>query len=398
MRDLRQLMGPYTAKRLQSRKGNKMRDFVRTASLMGVSHLTILRTSDRGTNLQLARVPSGPTVTFRVSAFSLIRDCQTVQKRPVSLNTSDFMVPPLVVLNNFSTGAAGSQPHLKVVMTQLQALFPAIKVNEAAVRDCKRVALFTRDPATGLIELRHYAIRTRRVGSQILRLQKLRAIVSEDVSGYASTDSEGETMDASSVPETILRTVLGSADRSKSSTAKIAVKLYEIGPRVRLEVLKIEEGVCGGPVLYHSTIVKTSQEVAAQEDRIATKKARREEQERRVAAKRAETEAKAAVQKKRREEKEKKRKQQQAGSDEEGKSGDNDDGDDDEDEDEQEAEDDQSEDDNSEDDDGEDEDEDIEMDIESDDEDNDGDESGEDKMADDPIVSQHGGRGRAKGK
>ena len=42
--------------------------------------------------------------------------------------------------------------------------------------------------------------------------------------------------------------------------AKSAVRLVELGPRIRMHLLKIEEGVAEGEVLYHQFIVKTEEE------------------------------------------------------------------------------------------------------------------------------------------
>ena len=42
-----------------------------------------------------------------------------------------------------------------------------------------------------------------------------------------------------------------------------AVKLTEIGPRMRLSLVKVEEGFCSGEVLFHKHVKKTPEEVAA---------------------------------------------------------------------------------------------------------------------------------------
>jgi len=40
-----------------------------------------------------------------------------------------------------------------------------------------------------------------------------------------------------------------------------AVKLTEIGPRMTLSLIKVEEGLCSGEVLYHQHVTKTEEEV-----------------------------------------------------------------------------------------------------------------------------------------
>ena len=42
-----------------------------------------------------------------------------------------------------------------------------------------------------------------------------------------------------------------------SGTQQQAIRLCEIGPRLRLELVKIEEGMCDGKVLYHRYVIKT---------------------------------------------------------------------------------------------------------------------------------------------
>lgn len=45
----------------------------------------------------------------------------------------------------------------------------------------------------------------------------------------------------------------------KSTTS--AIRLSEIGPRLKLKLIKIEEGICDGEVLYHDFITKTPEQV-----------------------------------------------------------------------------------------------------------------------------------------
>ena len=41
-----------------------------------------------------------------------------------------------------------------------------------------------------------------------------------------------------------------------------ALRLREIGPRLTLELVKVEKGLCAGDVLYHRHMEKTAEEVA----------------------------------------------------------------------------------------------------------------------------------------
>ena len=48
-----------------------------------------------------------------------------------------------------------------------------------------------------------------------------------------------------------------SVKQESSGTQQRAIRLTEIGPRLRLELVKIEDGMCDGKVLYHRYVHKT---------------------------------------------------------------------------------------------------------------------------------------------
>lgn len=54
----------------------------------------------------------------------------------------------------------------------------------------------------------------------------------------------------------------------------------QIGPRLDLEVMKAEEGVCAGKVLYHRFIQRNPEEVTKQSAAIKTKEELREKRRR----------------------------------------------------------------------------------------------------------------------
>ncbi len=57
-----------------------------------------------------------------------------------------------------------------------------------------------------------------------------------------------------------------------------AVKLVELGPRIKLELIKIEEGIQDGEVLYHKYQTKTEEEKQA--IRAAREKKKKEKEKR----------------------------------------------------------------------------------------------------------------------
>lgn len=77
---------------------------------------------------------------------------------------------------------------------------------------------------------------------------------------------------------------------------KRAVKLTELGPRMKLRLMKVEEGVCTGKVLWHEHVTKSKEEVEAMdevwEQRRKEKAERKKEQRENVERKKRENAAK----------------------------------------------------------------------------------------------------------
>ena len=310
------------------------------AGPLGVSHLLLFSRSTTGnTNMRLALTPRGPTLHFRVENYSLSKDVQKAIRHPTG-SKKEYLSPPLLVMNNFTSPAPpdGSEPtvpkHLESLTTTIfQSLFPPISPQSTPLSSIRRVLLLNRelptsssDPkSTGsgayTINLRHYAISTKRTGLSrgirkinaaerfsrdrrrkggIPNLGKL-----DDVSDYvldpaaaggftSGSESEVETDAEVEVLETNARKVLNrkqmNAMRSNNETIhrpeglgteKKAVKLVEIGPRMKLRMTKVEEDVCGGKVMWHEYINKTKEEMKAM-DRVWEKRRKEKEERKRV--------------------------------------------------------------------------------------------------------------------
>ncbi|EDV27999.1 uncharacterized protein TRIADDRAFT_53120 [Trichoplax adhaerens] len=71
MKDLRMVMEPYTARRLKVQHKNSLKDFIHAAGPLGVTHFLIISRTDKGTYLKIAKLPQGPTITFRVDSLVL---------------------------------------------------------------------------------------------------------------------------------------------------------------------------------------------------------------------------------------------------------------------------------------------------------------------------------------
>jgi ribosome biogenesis protein SSF1/2 len=222
-------------------------------------------------------------------------------------------------MNNFTSPPTdASKPESKnkvprhlesLTTTMFQSLFPPISPQATPLSSIRRVLLLNReiapnDDGTYIINLRHYAITTKKTGlSRPLRrlnaaekllhqgnnkkskaslpnLGKLEDIADfmiggENGEGYmtdATSGSEIETDAEVEMLESTTRRVLNSKARQRARAAegkegdapgveKRAVKLVELGPRMRLRMTKVEEGVCNGKVMWHEYIHKTAAEL-----------------------------------------------------------------------------------------------------------------------------------------
>ncbi|KAF2023864.1 Brix-domain-containing protein [Setomelanomma holmii] len=340
VQDVRHVMEPDTAVRLKERRANKLRDYTTMCGPLGVTHLLLFSRSESGnTNLRLARTPRGPTLHFRVENYSLCKDIFKSMRHPRA-GANDYLVAPLLVMNNFLTsdtererlGDKAPPKHLEKLVTDMfQGLFPPIQPHTTPLHTIKRVLLLNREPpseehGTCTISLRHYAITTKITGvpKAIRRLyaaekllgsieKKKRALPDlgklEDVAdymldpsaaGYTSAsetepDTEGENEVEVSAP--VRQKVLSRKEKERlrsgetPSTArarstggprveKRAVKLVELGPRMKLRLTKVEEDVCSGKIMWHEYITKSKAEEQELEKKWAVRHKEKEERRR----------------------------------------------------------------------------------------------------------------------
>ena len=308
------------------------------AGPLGVSHLLLFSRSSTGnTNLRLALTPRGPTLHFRVEQYSLCKDVRKAMKHPKG-GGKEYLTPPLLVMNNFTTPPPqdGSNPavpkHLEsLTMTVFQSLFPPISPQSTPLSSIRRVFLLNRelpnsssmpvseDNGSYTLNLRHYAITTKRTGLSrgIRRLnaaekmlhdgKNMRTLPNlgklEDVADYllnpsaaaggftSGSESEVETDAEVEILETSAKKVLNKQQmaslrrnnfekgprRQETGVEKRAVKMIELGPRIKLRMTKVEEGVCGGKVMWHEYLSKSKEEVKEMEKVWEGRRTEREE-------------------------------------------------------------------------------------------------------------------------
>lgn len=283
VQDLRRVLEPYTARDLKERRHNKLKDFLSVTGTLGITHLLMLSATEQARHLRVARAPRGPTLTFKIKEFSLMREVAAAQRHPRNPDNA-YKSPPLVVLNNF-----GSDAHMKLALVTFQNLFPSMQVRSVKLATCQRVVLVDYDAEANIFRLRHYTISATPAGAsrRVRKLLSKREIpdlgrlndVAEFVNSALSDASDSEADDVR--PEVELsQNFIG---RGNHENIQSTVRLHEVGPRLDLELLKVEEGVCEGMVLHHANVIKTAEEMAAQEkahqDKAELKRNRREQQE-----------------------------------------------------------------------------------------------------------------------
>ncbi|XP_048343608.1 suppressor of SWI4 1 homolog isoform X2 [Sphaerodactylus townsendi] len=289
-------MEPYTATNLKMRKKNNLKDFVAVAGPLGVTHFLIFTKTPATINLKLFRLPGGPTLTFRVIQYSLIKDVVSSLKRH-RMHEQQFTHHPLLVLNNF--GLQGM--HIKVMATMFQNMFPSINVHRVNLNAIKRCVLISYEPDSQTLEFRHYSLKVVPVGMSkglkkflqekfpnMSRLQDISELLVKDVALSESEAEQDGSHNITELPQAY-------AGRGNMKSEQSAVRLTEIGPRMRLQLVKVEEGLGQGNVLYHHFIHKSEEEIqealVRKEKKLQLKVERRHKQDADVDRKKEQREA-----------------------------------------------------------------------------------------------------------
>lgn len=280
------MMAPNTAAKLKEHKKNVLKDFVHVAGPLGVTHFLLISATQTSSYLRIAKSPRGPTLTLRIHEYALMRDVLSSLQRPRAPQ-SIWKGPPLVVMNSFNAAKPEDQEHLKLVTVMFRNLFPSLSVTKTKLASCQRVLLLDYNSETKRISLRQYSIAVKAAGvaknlKKLLDRKRETPDMSRmlDISEFMTKSgygSESEAEDAETgrveVTDTDKRGTIRGTKQSR-------VKLSEIGPRLELEVIKIEEGLCDGKVLYHRFESRSAEEIAAKDSEIDKKRKEKEKRKR----------------------------------------------------------------------------------------------------------------------
>uniref|UniRef100_A0A671WZJ4 Peter pan homolog n=1 Tax=Sparus aurata TaxID=8175 RepID=A0A671WZJ4_SPAAU len=288
--DVRRVMEPFTAESLKIKKKNVLKDFVTIAGPLGVTHFIIFSKTPTSVNMRLARLPKGPTLHFKVLKYSLIKDVVSTLKKH-RMHEQQFTHHPLLILNNFSSEGM----HVKLMASMFQNMFPSINVHKVNLNNIKRCVLINYNAESGEIEFRHYSLKVVPVGmsrgvkklmqERFPNMNKLEDISELLMKGANLSESEAEQDGEHNITE--LPQVY--SGRGNMASQQSAVRLTEIGPRMTLQLTKIQEGMGEGNILYHAMISKTEEEIQEilnrKEAQLKDKEGRRKKQEQNVAQK-----------------------------------------------------------------------------------------------------------------
>jgi ribosome biogenesis protein SSF1/2 len=248
-----------------------------------------------------------------------------------------------LVMNNFNAPADTKSrvpKHLESLTTTVfQSLFPPIDPQAAPLSTIRRVLLLNRETADDgddgfVLNFRHYAITTKEMGmSKPLKRLKLAEklqrtskgrkgglpnlgnyddiaeflIGGENGEGYATDGAtSGSELESDAEVEVLKQSqrkvFLEHESKTKKPQEPIvedtpgrverrAIKLVELGPRMRLRLIKVEEGLAQGEIMWHDHVRKSKTEVkelsAKWETRKKEKEARRKQQKENVERKKA---------------------------------------------------------------------------------------------------------------
>lgn len=245
--------------------------------------------------MKIARMPQGPTLTFRVHSFILTKDVLSSLKKQI-VEENAFKHAPLVILNSFS----GEGNHMKLMAQTFQNMFPPLNLTTIKLSTIRRCVLFSYNPVNNLVDMRHYAITLvptcvnkaikKIAQKKIPDMSKFEDISDFVLKSHLLSDSEYED-------EESRVTLTEAMKKGNVESGTSAIRLHELGPRITFELYKIEADLLTGEVLYHKEIVKSIDEVLKMRKKRADKRVLKEQR------KKAQEENKAKKDKKKEEHK-----------------------------------------------------------------------------------------------
>ncbi|GMR54003.1 hypothetical protein PMAYCL1PPCAC_24198, partial [Pristionchus mayeri] len=275
VRDYRRVMEPNTAMKLKVMKRNNIRDFVTTGAVLGVTHMMVFTRSEMSVNMRLMRFPQGPTLTFRVKEYTLMRDVLSSLKKTMVFEEL-YKSAPLVILSGFKEGQAR---HLALVQTTFQNMFPSINVDMVNLASIRRCVMVRYNEEDDTFDIRHYSIKTVPTGMS-KSTKKLLQSKLPDLSRYKDIadyfENPGHLSDSEMEEESKNVELAQDLGRGCKKGGQTQIRLLELGPRLTVELVKVEQEIDEGEVLYHKHVTKSAAEIAELKSKAPLVKKQRE--------------------------------------------------------------------------------------------------------------------------
>ena len=269
--EMRIVMYPYTAINLKETSSNKIKDFLTLVDIYGLSHMMMFTNTEKQSYLRLAKMPKGPTITFKIKDYCLSSDIFTNSKTTSQIPlTKNFDHVPLIIMNGFNSVDIPEEydTALKTTSLMFQSFFPPLNLTEIQMKKCKRVVLVnlnvSKDNEPELL-FRHYDIdiekhSQKKTIANLINATNINKNLAkfDNIADYVLQQSGFTSQSENDDPH------LGECEIISDKNAneeKIKVKLREIGPRLNLQLFKIEEGFLKGNVVFHSLIKKSKKEI-----------------------------------------------------------------------------------------------------------------------------------------
>ena len=289
---MRIVMYPYTFINLKESDKNNIKDFLSIVDIYGMSHMMMFTNTEKNSYLHFAKMPKGPTITFKINKYCLSSDIFSSLEKDQQPLTKNYSHVPILIMNGFNNNNIPEEydAALKIVSMMFQSFFPPLNLNEVQIKKCKRVVLINLDlnneNKEPELQFRHYDIDIQKYSSKktisnlINNLNKTKDMsnlynISDYIlkhSGYSSCSDNEEPCE-----------IINDKDNKNEKTQ---IRLKEIGPRMNLRLFKIQEGFLKGNVVFHSLIKKSKKEIheilSEKKNKIIEKDKRRKLQEKNV--------------------------------------------------------------------------------------------------------------------
>ena len=157
---MRLVMNPNIVINPKEKSSNNMRDFLSLVDIYGYSHMITFTNTDKNSYMHLAKMPKGPTISFKINDFILASDIFANNTQCPLIK--DFSHTPLMVMTGFNNEKIAEEYKTAITTTSMlfTSFFPPCDLSSINMKKYKRVVLINLNIIDNIpqIELRYYKI------------------------------------------------------------------------------------------------------------------------------------------------------------------------------------------------------------------------------------------------